>query len=101
MGTRRTDYLFYGANVGFDNVEYDDYEAEMYQEEGARFDIIYDGMCGKYAYAGKIVAKSDGYDGFEPIEVKSIPEDDEVKKKVIDCFPEASKFGLFLFTHYS
>jgi hypothetical protein len=39
MSTDRTDYVIYGMNVGYDNVSWDDFEAELSGSPDARFDI--------------------------------------------------------------
>ena len=104
MGTSRTDYLFYGKDVGYGNAPYEEFEKEMYQEDGARFDMISDSMSGKYAFAGKIIAKSDGYEGFENIiAMPDLTEDKfaDIDDIIREHFPENMiACQLFLFTHW-
>jgi hypothetical protein len=57
MGVARTDYLIYGAKVDYDAVDYDKHGAEMEGRPGAAFDLIVDNMGGKYAVAGKVIAR--------------------------------------------
>jgi hypothetical protein len=65
MGVDRDDYVIFGVNVGYDNVDYDDFEDEICGAPGARFRIIYDGMSGNYAWACAVLAKGDHYEGFD------------------------------------
>ena len=65
MGVDRTDYLMFGADLGAKAFDWDKHEAESNGAPGRRFDIVYDSMCGKYCIAGKIIASSDPYEGFE------------------------------------
>jgi len=64
MGVDRDDYVIFGVNVGYDNVDYDDFEDEIDGTPDAPFRIIYDGMSGNYAWAGVILAAGDRYEGF-------------------------------------
>lgn len=64
MSVSRTDYVIYGVNVGYDRVTWDKFTPELEGAPEARFDLIYDGMNGEYAYAGKILACGDEYEGF-------------------------------------
>jgi len=63
MGVEREDYLMYGVDLGYEAFDWDKHEAERDGAPNRRFDIVADGMSGKYCIAGKIIAKSDGYDG--------------------------------------
>lgn len=106
MGVDRTDYLMFATDVGYDNCDYEKFEAEICGEPGAKFDIVYDGMCGKYALAGKVIAKSEPYDGFEmaKINVGAVLEVNELAEKVSEAFGrkfEPSDFSLILFSHFS
>lgn len=107
MGVDRTDYLMFGADMGTEAFERDDLEAEIDGAPGARFDVIYDGMCGKYCIAGKIIAISDPYEGFEmaKIDPKMADFDPvELAEKVSEAFGRklvASDFSLILFSHFS
>jgi len=106
MGVDRTDYLMFGTDIGPEAFERDEFEAEMDGAPGRRFDIVYDGMCGKYAVAGKIIAKSDPYEGFELAKVNLDDLDvdpDELIAKVSDAFGKklsAEDFSLILFSHF-
>lgn len=63
MGVEREDYLMYGVDVGFDAFDDNKHEAEIDGAPNRRFDCILDGMSGQYCIAGKIIAKSEPYDG--------------------------------------
>lgn len=106
MGVDRTDYLMFGIKLDYDAVDYDRHEAMIEGQPGAPFDIILDGMGGKYSVVGKVIAKSDPYDG---IEFTEITEDllpaapDELAKTIAVSLglPEPPKLRLYLFSHYS
>lgn len=104
MGVDRTDYLMWGAKVDPDDVSkrYDELEPEMYGEDGRRFDLVYDGMGGKYAVAGKVIAQSGKYDGLEFCEISQADAgwSPEVVAAVRAVFPDAQAFALYLFSHY-
>jgi hypothetical protein len=105
MGVDRTDYLVWGVKLDADKIESDDFEAEINGAPDRRFDVIYDGMNGEYAIAGKILARSDPYEGTEFTVV-----DDELSKldkyavlfAVCEAIPIAQmrKFQTFLFSHF-
>jgi hypothetical protein len=106
MGVDRTDYLMFAADMGAKDFDYDKHEAEVCGEPGAKFDIVYDGMCGKYCLAGKIIAKSEPYDGFEmaKINVGSVLQANELAAKVSEAFGREmspADFSLILFSHFS
>lgn len=106
MGVDRTDYLMFATDIGYDACDYDKFEAEICGEPGARFDIVYDGMSGKYALAGKIIAKSDPYEGFEmaKVNVGAVLEANELADKVSEALGRKltpADFSLILFTHFS
>lgn len=107
MGVDRTDYLMLGVDIGPEAFERDEFEAEMDGAPGRRFDIVYDGMCGKYAIAGKIVATSDPYEGFEMAKIE--PEKLSVDRAALAATVSAAferdvspdDFSLILFSHFS
>jgi hypothetical protein len=107
MGVDRTDYLMFGTDIGPDAFERDDFEAEIDGAPSRRFDVVYDGMCGKYAIAGKIIACSDPYEGFELAKIK--PEElnvdcDSLIEKISEAFGKRlslDDFSLVLFSHFS
>lgn len=107
MGVDRTDYLMFGTEIGPDAFERDDFEDEIDGAPNRRFDVIYDGMSGKYALAGKIIATSDPYEGFEMARID--PENMNVDRaalaaKVSEAFGrevKAEDFKLILFSHFS
>jgi len=104
MGVDRTDYLFYGLDVGYDNVDYDRDEDVINGVPNAPFDMVYDGMSGKYAMAGKVIAKSDRYDGlnFQEISPDMLPDVSGLKDQVEERFgPQDKPFKLYLFSHFS
>lgn len=104
MSTNRVDYVVFGVDVGYDLVEYDDFEAEIEGAEGRRFDMIYDGMNGNYAIAGHIIAKSDPYEGFDTVDIEA--ERDKIPLSLISeihkTFPHVplGSVRLLVFTHW-
>lgn len=107
MGVDRTDYLMFGTDIGPEAFERDEFEAEMDGAPERRFDIVYDGMSGKYAIAGKIIATSDPYDGFEMAKIDPGKLDVDraaLAAAVSDAFGRqlsADDFSLILFSHFS
>lgn len=107
MGVDRTDYLMFGADMGAQDFNLDDFEPEVEGAPVRRFDIVYDGMCGKYCLAGKIIAKSDPYEGIEMVKIDPAKLDvdrTELAAKVSDAFGRpvsADDFSLILFSHFS
>lgn len=107
MGVDRTDYLMFATDLGAKAFDWDKHEAEVNGEPGAKFNIIYDGMCGKYCLAGKIIAKSDAYDGFEMAKIdpgKMDVDPAALASLVSDAFDRKltpADFSLILFSHFS
>jgi hypothetical protein len=111
MGVVRTDYLMLGIDVGGDALDHDKHQAEVEGAPGARFDIIYDGMCGNYCIAGKIIAKSQPYDdGIEMVKIdflslaKLISDSTALAVNVGAAFDRKvspGDFALILFSHFS
>jgi len=106
MGVNRTDYLMFATDIGPKAFDWDKHQAEIEGAPGAKFDIVYDGMCGKYCLAGKIIAKSEPYEGFEmaKIHVGAILEANELAETVSEAFGRKmvpSDFSLILFSHFS
>lgn len=102
MGVERTDYLMWGAKVDPEAVDVDRDEAEMHGDPGAAFDLVYDGMSGEYAIAGKIVAKAGGYDAecFQEIALSALGADPAVVSAVTERFPGEHNWRLYFFTHF-
>lgn len=107
MGTERTDYLMMATDVGAKAFDWDKHEAEGEGRPDRRFDIVYDGMSGEYCMAGKIIAKSDAYEGFTLHRINPASLDVDVVElaaKVSEAFGnpiEPSEFSLVLFSHFS
>ena len=107
MGVYRKDYLMWAVDVGYEAFDWDKHEAENDGAPSRRFDIVYDGMSGEYCMAGKIIATSDGYDGFkaQKIDPASVDVDkDDLAIKVSEAFGKrvsSSDFSLILFSHFS
>lgn len=105
MGVDRTDYLMFGADIGFDDADFDKCQAEIEGAPGARFDVIRDGMSGQYCLAGKIIAKSEPYEGFEMAKIEKLEFDREGLARAVSekigrtVLPE--DFSLILFSHFS
>lgn len=107
MGVDRTDYLMFAADMGADNFDWEKHEAEIEGRPDARFNIVYDGMSGKYCIAGKIIAKSDPYEGFDMAKIdpaKLAIDREALASTVSDAFGREvspDDFSLILFTHFS
>jgi hypothetical protein len=107
MGVDRTDYLMFATDVGADAFDWDKHVAEMEGRPDRRFDIVDDGMSGKYCLAGKIIAVSDPYEGFERCKIDPEKFDFDraaLAKKVSEAFGRQipdSDFSLILFSHFS
>jgi hypothetical protein len=107
MGVDRTDYLMFGADVGTKDFDYDKFEPEVCGMPGKRFDIVYDGMSGKYCLAGKIIAKSDPYEGLDMVSIDSAKLDVDrpaLAATVSEAFGKpvsVDDFKLILFSHFS
>lgn len=105
MGVDRIDYLMLGTDMGGD-FDPDPFEAERDGAPGARFDLVYDGMSGNYCVAGKIIAKSDPYEGFELAKVD--PAKMNVDRAALAAAVSAAvgreinpdDFALILFSHF-
>jgi hypothetical protein len=106
MGVDRTDFLMFGADVG-GKIDYDKHEAEIEGAPNRLFDAVYDGMSGKYCIAGKIIARSDPYDGLEMVKIDPAKLDvdrDALAATVSEAFGRklsADDFSLILFSHFS
>lgn len=104
MGHRPDHYVILAADLGFDNVEYDDVESEIDGE--GEFDVIYDGMSGNYVYAGKILVKADRYEGFDDTDIGTLLDEgeglDDIMQKVMLRYPHVTvdDFKLRVFTHW-
>lgn len=107
MGVDRTDYLMFGADVGYDAFDWDKHEAEAEGRPERRFDLVLDGMCGKYCIAGKIIARSDPAEGLEMVKIDPGTlgiDRTALAMAVTDAFGRkltADDFSLILFSHFS
>jgi hypothetical protein len=107
MGVDRTDYLMFGTDMGGKSFDWDKHEAESNGAPDRRFDIVYDGMSGQYCIAGKIIAKSDPYEGIEMVKIDLEKLDVDraaLAAAVSEAFGRelsAGDFSLILFSHFS
>lgn len=106
MGVDRTDYLMFGVKVDPEKVseKYDELQAMIEGAPGAPFDLVYDGMSGEYAVAGKIIAQSSPYDGLDFTEITDalLPKDVTALAAAIgQHFDSVGTLRLYLFTHFS
>lgn len=107
MGVDRTDYLMLGVDMDAKAFDLDKHEAEIEGSPAARFNIVYDGMCGKYCIAGKIIATSDPYEGFEmaKIDPNKLDIDREALaatvSEAVGRKVSPDDFSLILFSHFS
>ena len=89
MGMRRADYVILGIQLDVDDIIYEDYEAEIELKDGRRFDMIYDGVCEEFCFAGRILTSTDEYEGFEVMDILS-----EAHNRIQDDFAALSEeFG--------
>lgn len=105
MGVDRTDYLMFATDMGPKAFDWDKHQAEIEGAPGAKFNIVYDGMCGEYCLAGKIIARSEPYEDFEAakIHVGAVLEANELAEAVSEAFGRKvvpSDFSLILFSHF-
>ena len=114
MGVDRSDYLMVGWKLDVDKtLDHDDWDIDLMYEEFLD-SIIYDGMSGKYAVYGKIIANADNnYEGFSFTEIK--PESliltaDEIREfredfkklgvgELLDCVEDQTPKAI-LFSHF-
>lgn len=106
MSVNRTDYLMFGVKLDPRVVDHDRDQAMIEGQPDAPFDLIYDGMSGEYAVAGKVIARSDPYEGmvFTEITDELLPKDTEALSGAITSqleLAELPKMKLYLFSHYS
>lgn len=107
MSVYRTDYLIFGVKLDYDVFDLDKHEAEAEGRPDASFDLVADNMCGKYVVAGKIIARSDPYDGieFREISASDLPQDVPLLAKTVSdkmgVTLTPAEFKLFLFSHFS
>lgn len=106
MGVDRTDYLMWAVDVGADAFDWGKHETIL--DTGKPFQIVYDGMCGKYCLVGHIIAESSPYEGFDLLTID--PDEmsgdmDLLAQGVSEAFnrPDirADDFKLILFSHFS
>jgi hypothetical protein len=105
MGVDRTDYLMFATEIPTEGFDWEKHEPEVAGMPNRRFDIIYDCMSGQYCLAGKVIAKSDPYEGFEmaKVNVGAVLEANELAEKVSDAFGRKltpADFSLILFSHF-
>lgn len=106
MSVDRTDYLMFGADIGVKDFQRDEFEAEIDGAPTRRFDVVYDGMSGRYAIAGKIIATSDPYEGFEmaKIDPENLQFDTSALAEAISSALNRklvpADFSLILFSHF-
>jgi hypothetical protein len=108
MGVDRIDYVMWCVDVGYDNIgDYEDHLPEIEGQPGAKFTIVVDGMCGKYAMAGVVIASSDIYEGFNMIditrELSNMDQYMEATALIKERFPHVDPldFGIKIFSDYS
>lgn len=106
MSVDRTDYLMFGVDIGGNVNEWGDLEAEVEGAPCRRFDVVNDGMSGQYCIAGKIIATSDPYEGFEMAKIDPAKLDIDrvaLAAKVSEAIGHTvrdDEFSLILFTHF-
>ena len=101
MSEDRTDYVFYGFDAGYDNLDYDEWEGLIESQGNEHFDLIYDGMNGDFAFVGKIIARSDEYEGFARQKIDNPAGVGDIVREVKRVFPDAPTFEFHVFTLHS
>lgn len=108
MGVDRVDYIMWGAEIGYDQIDYDRDIAEIERRpQQAEFDLVVDFMSGQYSVAGLILIKADDYAGFPLTDftehMQSVQDLMAVSNRVIARFPDLnhSDFGFKVFSHFS
>ena len=105
MSVKRTICIIYGADIGYSNELYENYELEIEGSPDRDFDILYDGMSGEYAIAGCILHKIDVSEWnndeiLRKVDVKPKHMDEYVSKARLE-FPELADFDYILVDHYT
>jgi hypothetical protein len=101
----RTDFIMIGLDIG-DNLDWDEFQAEIEGASNARFDAVPDGMCGEYCMVGKTIAWSDQYEGWGILKLE--PKDFEIDrvalaKTLSDALKQpitADDLSLIIFSNY-
>lgn len=107
MGVDRTDYLMFATDLGGKAFDWDKHQAEVEGAPNRKFDIIYDGMSGRYCLAGKVIAKSDPYEGIEMVKIDPDQlgiDGPSLAATVSEAFGKSispEDFALILFSHFS
>ena len=107
MSVNRTEYLMFGAKMDYSALDWDKHEAEVEGGSDAKFNLVVDFMGGEYIVAGKIIARSDGYDGIGFVEITAdkLPQDaNALAATISESFGVEISGGdlrLMLFSHYS
>lgn len=97
-------FLIFGCDAGYEHVknlrnEHDDI-ITPYIEGNPKLSItcIFDGMCGEYAFVGKILNKDKD---LQEITLPTDEEKKEIEKEIRQVFNVTKPLGLFLVKHYS
>jgi hypothetical protein len=122
MGVSRCDYLLLGIKLttkqghklfGEDLEKMEPYDDNPYEEKITRkngLTAIFDGMCGKYCFIGKVLKKHrDCDEGWEPMQIWPDPtavsekEATEVYEKLVELLKDHAwvfRVRLWLFSHW-
>jgi hypothetical protein len=113
MGVHKEDFLIIGYKLPYDITDWHNEPYNQYKIKGSDysgFNIIGDGMCGEYAYFGKIIASlNEDDDDWDDVEM-SLAKTDAIMQEVRDEFVKIfeGKISLnehipkiILFTHYT
>jgi len=100
MSEDRTDYVFYGFDAGYDDINYDDWEKLIENEGNEYFDLIYDGMNGDFAFFGKVVASTVEEGGFDRQKVSKPKGTGEARRELKKYFADFPAFEFHIFTRF-
>lgn len=114
MSVRETHYIIYGVSLDgkhyqekYNLEENYDVHSEYCHRKNRNGDlvVVFDGMSNKYAIIGKLIKKTNEFEGISMTAIdKSLFDDRELVKNLSDKFQlkaDEIKPQLFIFTHYS
>ena len=94
MSVTKDEYVIVGVNIGYDNFDSEKDEdlmlyggVDKFGSGSNPFGVLYDGMNGKYAIAGKVIAHGDMYDGTDLTSI-TVPEIAHVQVEVAKWLKE-------------
>lgn len=104
MGVDNTVYVMYGVQIPYADLDSDEFLNEMEMNSEKRFDMIYDGMNGKYVFAGHIILNKDYFsEGEYFVRISDFKPNESYIKNIRKVFPNLRQedFGYYFIDHYS